>query len=142
MALYRGHRGDRPVTALIYTHSHGDHFGGARSPAPGHGGGRSVPRPHGLPGVRRQRERLRGQRHAPAGDVHVRRQPGEGPRRPDRRRARHDDVHRDADADPAHGGHHAHGPSGTWSAWAGPTPWWRRRARTRRRAICGSPRSC
>ncbi|ATY96757.1 MULTISPECIES: alkyl/aryl-sulfatase [Streptomyces] len=29
LALYRGHRGDRPVTALIYTHSHGDHFGGA-----------------------------------------------------------------------------------------------------------------
>lgn len=28
LALYRGHRGDRPVTAVIYTHSHGDHFGG------------------------------------------------------------------------------------------------------------------
>lgn len=30
LALYREHRGDRPVTALIYTHSHIDHFGGAR----------------------------------------------------------------------------------------------------------------
>jgi alkyl sulfatase BDS1-like metallo-beta-lactamase superfamily hydrolase len=30
LALYRRNRGDRPVTALIYTHSHGDHFGGAR----------------------------------------------------------------------------------------------------------------
>ena len=30
LALYRKNRGDRPVTALIYTHSHGDHFGGAR----------------------------------------------------------------------------------------------------------------
>jgi linear primary-alkylsulfatase len=30
LALYRQHRGDRPVTALIYTHSHVDHFGGAR----------------------------------------------------------------------------------------------------------------
>jgi alkyl sulfatase BDS1-like metallo-beta-lactamase superfamily hydrolase len=30
MALYRKHRGDRPVTALIYTHSHADHYGGAR----------------------------------------------------------------------------------------------------------------
>jgi alkyl sulfatase BDS1-like metallo-beta-lactamase superfamily hydrolase len=28
LALYRRHRGDRPVTAVIYTHSHIDHFGG------------------------------------------------------------------------------------------------------------------
>jgi alkyl sulfatase BDS1-like metallo-beta-lactamase superfamily hydrolase len=28
LALYRAHRGDRPVTAVIYTHSHIDHFGG------------------------------------------------------------------------------------------------------------------
>jgi len=28
IALYRAHRGDRPVTAVIYTHSHVDHFGG------------------------------------------------------------------------------------------------------------------
>lgn len=28
LALYRKHRGDRPVTAVIYTHSHADHFGG------------------------------------------------------------------------------------------------------------------
>ena len=26
--LYRAHRGERPVTGVIYTHSHGDHFGG------------------------------------------------------------------------------------------------------------------
>ncbi|WP_454049853.1 alkyl/aryl-sulfatase [Cellulomonas sp. Marseille-Q8402] len=30
LALYRRHRGDRPVTGLLYTHSHVDHFGGAR----------------------------------------------------------------------------------------------------------------
>ncbi|WP_204043792.1 alkyl/aryl-sulfatase [Acrocarpospora phusangensis] len=30
LRLYRDHRGDRPVTGLIYTHSHADHFGGAR----------------------------------------------------------------------------------------------------------------
>ncbi len=30
LALYRSHRGERPVTALLYTHSHIDHFGGAR----------------------------------------------------------------------------------------------------------------
>ncbi|MEB3022070.1 alkyl/aryl-sulfatase [[Mycobacterium] crassicus] len=28
LALYRAHRGDRPVKAVIYTHSHADHFGG------------------------------------------------------------------------------------------------------------------
>ncbi|SAK51815.1 beta-lactamase domain-containing protein [Caballeronia hypogeia] len=30
LELYRKHRGDRPVTAMIYTHSHADHYGGAR----------------------------------------------------------------------------------------------------------------
>ncbi|AHH16923.1 alkyl/aryl-sulfatase-like protein [Nocardia nova SH22a] len=30
LALYRAHRGDRPVTAVIYTHSHIDHFGGVK----------------------------------------------------------------------------------------------------------------
>jgi alkyl sulfatase BDS1-like metallo-beta-lactamase superfamily hydrolase len=30
LALYREHRGDRPVTGMLYTHSHGDHFGGAK----------------------------------------------------------------------------------------------------------------
>ncbi|WP_216902053.1 alkyl/aryl-sulfatase [Nocardia alni] len=29
LALYRAHRGDKPVTGVIYTHSHVDHFGGA-----------------------------------------------------------------------------------------------------------------
>jgi alkyl sulfatase BDS1-like metallo-beta-lactamase superfamily hydrolase len=31
--LYRRHRGERPVTAVIYTHSHVDHFGGVRGVA-------------------------------------------------------------------------------------------------------------
>jgi len=30
LALYRQHRGDRPVVAVIYTHCHGDHFAGVR----------------------------------------------------------------------------------------------------------------
>ncbi|MEE1738678.1 alkyl sulfatase dimerization domain-containing protein [Streptomyces sp. BE147] len=34
LALYREHRGDRRVTGLIYTHSHGDHFGGSRGVLP------------------------------------------------------------------------------------------------------------
>ena len=31
LALYRAHRGDRPVVAVIYTHSHADHYGGVRA---------------------------------------------------------------------------------------------------------------
>jgi alkyl sulfatase BDS1-like metallo-beta-lactamase superfamily hydrolase len=30
LGLYRRYRGNRPVTGLLYTHSHADHFGGAR----------------------------------------------------------------------------------------------------------------
>ncbi len=30
LALYRGQRGDRPVVAVIYSHSHVDHFGGVK----------------------------------------------------------------------------------------------------------------
>ena len=30
MRLYREHRGDRPVVAVIYTHSHVDHYGGVK----------------------------------------------------------------------------------------------------------------
>jgi alkyl sulfatase BDS1-like metallo-beta-lactamase superfamily hydrolase len=31
LALYREHRGERPISGLLYTHSHIDHFGGARA---------------------------------------------------------------------------------------------------------------
>ncbi|MFI6317587.1 alkyl/aryl-sulfatase [Nonomuraea sp. NPDC050556] len=34
LRLYREHRGDRPVKAVIYTHSHADHFGGVRGVVP------------------------------------------------------------------------------------------------------------
>ncbi|MGW5751537.1 alkyl/aryl-sulfatase [Nocardia rhamnosiphila] len=34
LALYRAQRGDRPVTGMIYTHSHADHFAGARAAVP------------------------------------------------------------------------------------------------------------
>jgi linear primary-alkylsulfatase len=44
LALYREHRGDRPVSALIYTHSHVDHFGGSRGVlAPEEAAEREVP---------------------------------------------------------------------------------------------------
>ncbi|WP_055598350.1 alkyl/aryl-sulfatase [Streptomyces aureus] len=42
LALYKEHRGDRPVTGVIYTHSHGDHFGGVRGVLP-HGTEENVP---------------------------------------------------------------------------------------------------
>ncbi|GHA96993.1 alkyl/aryl-sulfatase [Streptomyces termitum] len=42
LALYREHRGERPVTGVIYTHSHGDHFGGVRGVLP-HGAEEGVP---------------------------------------------------------------------------------------------------
>ncbi|MFJ2632227.1 alkyl/aryl-sulfatase [Streptomyces sp. NPDC087422] len=42
LALYREHRGDRPVTGLVYTHSHGDHFGGSRAIVP-HGSEQDIP---------------------------------------------------------------------------------------------------
>lgn len=42
LALYRQHRGNRPVTGLIYSHSHVDHFGGARGVMPP-GGPASIP---------------------------------------------------------------------------------------------------
>ncbi len=35
LALYRENRGDRPVTGVIYTHSHVDHFGGVNGVLPG-----------------------------------------------------------------------------------------------------------
>ncbi|MCK2214876.1 MBL fold metallo-hydrolase [Actinomadura sp. ATCC 31491] len=30
LRLYRAHRGERPVTGVVYTHPHADHFGGVR----------------------------------------------------------------------------------------------------------------
>lgn len=49
LALYREHRGDRPVTAIIYTHSHADHFGGSRAIAEeAHSSGYPVIAPDGF----------------------------------------------------------------------------------------------
>ncbi|MDG4857723.1 alkyl sulfatase dimerization domain-containing protein, partial [Streptomyces sp. T-3] len=42
LALYRKHRGERRVTALVYTHPHVDHFGGCRGVLPD-GPGDDVP---------------------------------------------------------------------------------------------------
>ena len=62
LALYREHRGERPVTGLLYTHSHVDHFGGARGVVVGRGRRlrpRAGVRPDGVPRARGERERLR-----------------------------------------------------------------------------------
>ncbi len=53
LALYREHRGDRPVRAVIYTHSHVDHFGGVKgvvSPAEVDAGEVTVLAPEGFLG--------------------------------------------------------------------------------------------
>jgi alkyl sulfatase BDS1-like metallo-beta-lactamase superfamily hydrolase len=50
LALYRRHRGERPVTAVLYTHSHVDHFGGVRGVVSDEdvAGGVPVIAPHGF----------------------------------------------------------------------------------------------
>ena len=48
LALYRSHRGDRAVTAVIYTHAHVDHFGGVRGVLQGADPGIPVVAPQGF----------------------------------------------------------------------------------------------
>ena len=48
IALYRRHRGDRPVTGVIYTHSHGDHFGGVKGVLPDGAGDVPILAPEGF----------------------------------------------------------------------------------------------
>ncbi|NUP36529.1 MAG: MBL fold metallo-hydrolase [Streptomyces sp.] len=43
LALYRAHRGERPVTGVLYTHSHVDHFGGVRGVVTGDDVANGVP---------------------------------------------------------------------------------------------------
>ena len=50
IALYRKNRGDRPVTGVIYTHSHADHFGGVNGVLPEGGGGVPILAPQGFLG--------------------------------------------------------------------------------------------
>jgi alkyl sulfatase BDS1-like metallo-beta-lactamase superfamily hydrolase len=48
LALYRGNRGDRPVTGVIYTHSHVDHFGGVKGVLPDGAGDLPILAPEGF----------------------------------------------------------------------------------------------
>ena len=76
MTLLHAHVDPRPVRAVIYTHSHIDHFGGVRG---GRRRGRcgvrarADPRARGLPRSGHQRERARRQRHVSSRQLHVRR---------------------------------------------------------------------
>jgi len=57
IALYRRHRGDRAVTAVIYTHAHLDHFGGVLGPSASATWAGTTPTPRTCGSTRR---RLRG----------------------------------------------------------------------------------
>ncbi|GAA1987701.1 alkyl sulfatase dimerization domain-containing protein [Terrabacter lapilli] len=48
LALYREHRGNRPVAAVIYSHSHIDHFGGVLSVLPDGAGDVPIIAPEGF----------------------------------------------------------------------------------------------
>jgi alkyl sulfatase BDS1-like metallo-beta-lactamase superfamily hydrolase len=48
LALYREHRGDRPVKGVIYTHSHTDHFGGVMGVLPDGAGDVPILAPEGF----------------------------------------------------------------------------------------------
>ncbi len=48
LALYRGHRGDKPVTGVVYTHSHADHFGGVMGVLPNGAGTVPILAPEGF----------------------------------------------------------------------------------------------
>jgi alkyl sulfatase BDS1-like metallo-beta-lactamase superfamily hydrolase len=48
LELYRKNRGNRPVTGVIYTHSHGDHFGGVKGVLPDGAGDVPILAPEGF----------------------------------------------------------------------------------------------
>ena len=107
LALLKRHRGEKPVTAVIYTHSHVDHYGGVRGSDQRCRHRRGAPhhRPGGIPGGGGERERAAGQRHEPEGDVHVRGPAAAQPHRPCGRGARQDRVHGHGEPCPADGEH-------------------------------------
>ena len=103
LALYRRHRGERPVTALIYTHSHVDHFGGARGVVDDADLARGIPviAPEGFLHHAVSENVFAGTAMVAARRLHVRRRAREGAGRADRRGPRPDDLDRERDADPA-----------------------------------------
>jgi hypothetical protein len=117
MAFARQHLGDKPVSAIIYTHSHVDHFGGALGIISAEdAAARKLPivAPAGFMEEATSETIIAGTAHGPAGDVPVRARPAAQPRGHDRRRPGQDHVlrpHRHPAADPgggaaAPGAHH------------------------------------
>ena len=89
MAFARQHLGDKPVSAVIFTHSHVDHFGGALgviAADEAQGARRAGGGAGGLHGRGHQREPDDGRGHGPALDVHVRQPPAARCQRPGRHR--------------------------------------------------------
>ena len=84
LALYREHRGDRPVDAVIYTHCHVDHFGGVKGVTTQEDVDAGRVPDHRARGLRRARdlgERVRRHRDGPPRRLHVRRRAAPRPAR-------------------------------------------------------------
>ena len=97
LGLYRQHRGDRPVVAVIYTHSHVDHFGGvfgASSPGEVDAGDVQIIAPEGFVEHAVAENVYAGTAMAPPRRLHVRRRARARPAGRGRRRARADDLDR------------------------------------------------
>ena len=95
--LVREHVADLPVVAVIYTHSHVDHFGGVRAVVSDEdlaAGRVRIIAPVDFLEEAVSENILAGQRHVPAGVVHVRQPRGLGPAAGRRRRARAADLGR------------------------------------------------
>ena len=97
LALYRAHRGDRPVSAVIYTHSHVDHFGGVlgvTTQADVDAGKVAVLAPEGFIEHAVQENVYAGTAMTRRAALHVRHGAGARTAGPGRLRARADTVHR------------------------------------------------
>lgn len=110
LALYREHRGDRPVTGVLYTHSHVDHFGGVRGVVTDAdiGGGVPVIAPRGFLEHAVSENVYSRHGDGPPRRLHVRCRAADGRAGPDRSGTRTDDLHGLRRTDPAHAGHHPH----------------------------------
>ena len=141
LALYREHRGDRPV---VGGHLHPQprrplrrrlrrHDAGRRRrrEGPGHRAG-------GLHRARGRGERLRRHGDGPAGRLHVRRGARPRPAGPGRRRARADHLDRRGRADRAHPRHHRRPARPTRSTGSRSSSRWRRAPRRPRRCTSTS----
>jgi hypothetical protein len=110
LSLYRRHRGDRAVTAVIYTHAHVDHFGGVRGVVDAADGDVPDRRPRRLHGVGGVGERVRRSGHGAPRRLHVRVFARTVAGGPDRLRPRSGDIERHGRTAGADRRHHSHRP--------------------------------